>query len=491
MTVLSKIDQLYAREILSLTFVIVAAISSVMFVFRIFAYADYVFLSGNGIATLILFIVFLFPQIFKLTIPVSLLLASVMVTLRMSQDREIEALMSLGASVRRIVRAPSILGILAMFLAMYTGLFLEPISREQLGRFKWMQTVNGIENFVDSKLDEKTFLTDIFPLENLDVSLYVEHMKEEKGAFQGVLLSVRNPKSPRNDEMILVAKEGYIRKEAEGGFPDYVFSARDGRIYQPSAPGGGGGLSLGLSADPSAQTTSGNSGDSGQSGAKGDGAVSGAVKRLSNNQRPGAFLGPLPFEASKQMTESGNWDVFQFSTIRLSIFSLFRHQTVSRNDDEVEIRTLGPLDYIRELRKRRKSSEWGTNKSYVRDHTYFYESATVPLTCVFLPVIGICLGISDPRRRPGNAYLGMGLVMFLYFSILSTCQQLALRFVVPPELTLWLPPLVIALLTIWLVRIRTIYPPAATFREMLALDSRCFVNEAKRQYARVLRGKSK
>ncbi len=480
---MSKIDQLYAREILSLTFVIVAAISSVMFIFRIFAYADYVFLSGNGIGTLILFIVFLFPQIFKLTIPVSLLLASVMVTLRMSQDREIEALMSLGASVWRIVRAPSILGIFAMFLAIYTGLFLEPISREQLGRFKWMQTVNGIENFVDSKLAEKTFLTDIFPLENLDVSLYVDQMKEEKGAFQGVLLSVRNPKSLRNDEMILVAKEGYIRKEADGGFPDYVFSARDGRIYQPSAPGGGGGgLSLGLSADPSGQN---------KNGGKRDGAISGSVQRVSTGQKPGAFLGPLPFEASKQMAESGNWDVFQFSSIRLSIFSLFRHQTVSRSDDEVEIRTLGPLDYIRELRKRRKSSEWGTNKSYVRDHTYFYESATVPLTCVFLPVIGICLGISDPRRRPGNAYLGLGLVMFLYFSILSTCQQLALRFVVPPELTLWLPPLVIALLTIWLVRIRTIYPPAATFREMLALDSRCFVNEAKRQYARLQRGKSR
>ncbi len=480
---MSKIDQLYAREILSLTFVIVAAVSSVMFVFRIFAYADYVFLSGNGIATLILFIVFLFPSIFKLTIPVSLLLASVMVTLRMSQDREVEALMSLGASVWRIVRAPMVLGIIAMFLSMYTGLFLEPISREQLGRFKWMQTVNGIENFVDSKLDEKTFLTDIFLLENLDVSLYVEHMKEEKGAFQGVLLSVRNPKSPRNDEMILVAKEGYIRKEAEGGFPDYVFSARDGRIYQPSAPGAGGGsLALGLSENPSAQPSN---------GSKGGDAVSGSVKKLSNSQRPGAFFGPLPFQASKQMAESGNWDVFQFSSIRLSIFSLFRHQTVSRSDDEVEIRTLGPLDYIRELRKRRKSPDWGSNQRYVRDHTYFYESATVPLTCVFLPIIGICLGISDPRRRPGNAYLGMGLVMFLYFSILSTCQQLALRFVVPPELTLWLPPLVIALLTIWLVRIRTIYPPAATFREMLVLDSRCFVNEAKRQYARVLQSKSK
>lgn len=477
---MSKIDQLYAREILSLTFVIVAAVSSVMFVFRIFAYADYVFLSGNGIATLILFIVFLFPQIFKLTIPVSLLLASVMVTLRMSQDREIEALMSTGASVWRIARAPSILGVLAMIVSLYTGLFLEPISREQLGRFKWMQTVNGIENFVDSKLDEKTFLTDIFPLENLDVSLYVDRMKEEKGAFQGVLLSVRNPQSPRHDEMILVAKEGYIRKEDEGGFPDYVFSAQDGRIYQPSfQEGEGGGLYPGFSAGPAAQGI-----------AEGDEDTLTRSRRVSAPERERVFLGPLPLEASQQMASAGSWDVFQFSTMRLSIFSLFRHQTASRSDNEVEIRTLGPFDYIRELRKRRNSPDWGTNQRYVRDHTYFYDAATVPLTCVFLPVIGICLGIADPRRRPGKAYLGMGVVMLLYFSISSICQQLALRFVVPPEMTLWVPPLVITLLTLWLVRIRTIYPPATTFREMVTLDYRCLSQAVSRHSARFLKGKS-
>lgn len=437
---LSRVDWLVAREILSLALVIIAVLSSVMFVFRIFAFADYVFMSQDGLATVLLFIVFLSPTIFKLTVPLSLLLASLMVTLRMSQDREIEALMACGASVLRIARAPTLLGLLAMVLSLYTGFFLEPVSREQLSRFKWMQAVRGIENFVESRLAEKTFLTDIFPLDGLKVSLFVENLTSgSKGDMEGVLLTIANPKSPGQDEIVLVASKGSIRKEMDKRFPDYVFRVQDGRIYQPVA------------AETKAE-------DRGASNVE-----------APRPERSG-FVGPLTLETEQLLARAGDWDVFRFGELRLSIFSLFRRDSFSSDSGEVNIRTLKPSGYWAELKRRRKSSDWGRNKNYVRDHTYFYEAFAVPFACLFLPSIGICLGVSDPRRRPGHAYLGVGIFVFIFYATLMMCQQMALNYLVSPEVTLWLPPAVIMLMSGWVMRARVVYPPSASFGDMIRLD---------------------
>ena len=54
MGAVSRVDWLVAREVLSLALVIVAIVSSVMFVFRIFAFAEYVFASQDALATVFL-----------------------------------------------------------------------------------------------------------------------------------------------------------------------------------------------------------------------------------------------------------------------------------------------------------------------------------------------------------------------------------------------------------------------------------------------------
>jgi lipopolysaccharide export LptBFGC system permease protein LptF len=436
---LSRIDFLYAREILSLTAVFVASVSSVMFVFRILAYADFVFVSQDSLSTVILFIVFLFPSIFKLTIPISLLLASLVVTMRMCQDREIEALMASGASLWRLVRAPSLLGLLAFLASVYTGLYLEPYSREQMSQFRWMQTVKGIESFISSRLDDKTFLNDIFPLDDADVSLYVDSIAAESGELNGVFLSISG--SEPSHDMVLMGKTGYLRKEFDGTFPDYVFTVRSGRVYQP---GGG-------AATPAED-----------------------LPHLVLSENGLRKQGPVSESAATLLQELSAWDVFQFDEVKLSLFSLFRKHTADKDDERVDIRTLEPYAYIQELKKRRQGPDWGKNKKYVRDHTYFYEAATVPLSCLFLPMIGICLGVSDPRRKHGWAYLSLGVVMFIYYAVVMVCQQLALRFVIGPEWTLWLPPFVLALMTGILLRWRSAYPPSTGLFEAVASDSARF-----------------
>jgi lipopolysaccharide export LptBFGC system permease protein LptF len=456
MQVLSRIDWYITREIISLALVIVAVVSSVMFVFRIFAFADYVFLSQDALSTVFLFVVFLLPTIFKLTIPLSLLLATLIVTLRMSQDREIEALLSCGASVLRLARAPTILGLLGMLTSMYTAFFLEPMSREQLGRFKWMQAVRGIENFVESRLDEKTFLTDVFPLDHVDVSLFVERLVSgRRGEMEGVLLNISDPRSKIRDDILLVARKGSIYKEEGDTFPDYVFRFEDGRIYQPSV----------------------RSPDSEDLEPQGRPKATVRTPVLQ-----GSFVGPLPADAHELLTRAGDWEIFRFQELKVSMFSLFRRESRSDDESEVNIRTLPPRAYWTELKKRRMSQEWGRDRRIVRDHTYFYEAFTVPLACLFLPVVGICMGVCDPRRRPGHAYLGVGLFVLVFYATLMLCQQLALRYVIGPETTLWFPPLVLAALTAWIVRVRVIYPPSASFLNILRFESAVLLTKGRRWF---------
>ncbi len=457
MTHLSRIDLLFAKEIVSLCLVIMASVSSVMFVFRIYAYADFIILSQDGLATLILFVVFLFPAIFKLTIPISLLLASLIVTIRMSQDRELEAMMANGASLWRLARAPTVVGFVAMVLSLYTGLYLEPYSREQMSQFRWMQTVRGLENFISSRLDDRAFLNDIFPLDDVDVSLYVENIPNEKGDLEGVFLSLKAADNADESDMVLLGETGSLRKEFDGTFPDYVFTVNDGYVYQP------GRLPL-VQVDPPASPA--NSGVE----ESGGGTESQMVSRALTYS--GGEYGPLPQSVAEVAAGMAAWDVFQFTQLKLSIFSLFRRHKGESQDGEVGIRTLQPAAYLEELKRRRTSESWGSNQRYIRDHTYFYEAATVPLACLFLPMMGICLGLLDPRRKAGFAYLGLGIVMFIYYSAVKVCQQLALELVVSPELTLWLPSLVILALAMVLFRWRLVYPPSTRFVESVTLDFR-------------------
>lgn len=451
---LSKFDLIYGKDVLRLTLVIVASVSSIMFVFRLFAFADFISLSQDGAATLVLFFVFLFPAIFKLTIPVSLLLASLVVTLRMSADREIEALMSSGASLWRVARAPLVLGFLAMLASLYTGLYLEPYSRQQMSQFRWMQAVRGLENFISSRLDDKVFLTDMFPLKTVDMALYFDQMDDKTGDLTGVFLSVQDKETEDSLPLVLFGESGSLRKEEREGFPDFVFRVNRGFAYQPSAAS-----SESLSSVAEEETDK-----------QAEAGYPSPV--LPSLEFADDAFGPIDAQLDELLRSSSAWDVFEFNTLRISLFSLFRRQTLSEQSGEVDIRTLQPREYLEELSRRRSSDQWGKKRRYVRDHTYFYEAATIPFACIFLPVIGLCIGISDPRRKVGYAYLTLGIVMFIYYASAMLCQQLAYSFVLAPEVTLWFPPLVIIVMTFLMMRARSVYPPSVRFSESILLDFR-------------------
>lgn len=469
------------KEILSLTIIIMAALSSVMFLFRLLSYADYIFISEEGLLSVFMFILFLLPAIFKLTVPISLLLATMVVVLRLSSDRELEAWMSVGVSPVRIALGPFFVGILVCGLSGFSSLYLEPFSRQEWRTFKYMHARKSVESIIENRLQEKTFLSELFRTGTADIAFYVDKLAPNRRDFEGVFFAVTNKDQPYS--MVLVAKEGSLQKEQGEGLTDYVLTLRQGRLYQPSSASGdtsvaledlskGGALRVEIPPTPTPTATPTPPTVEASATPVGEAA---AMASPEPTPEPTPEMTPTPPPWISSYTYPQDWSVTGFRELRVSLLSLFARQFDPGAFDTTDIRSLYPRDYLRELRRIRSSEEWGKNQRLVRDHSFFYEQIVVPLSCLLLPVIGVCLGIQDPRRKAGLAYLGIGLVVFAYYASIMTCQQLALRYVVPPEITLVVPPFVLTVLTALLLVWRVRYPPSVRFLEFLGLELRSWM----------------
>ena len=160
MAILHKLDRLIASEIISLTFVITASLSSIMMMAKIPRYAQLLFSAPDTGTTFLMLLLYIFPAIIKFTVPISLLIASALVTIRMAADRELEAWMASGVSVLRLALMPSLLGFLVMLISIFSALLFEPYSNKQFEKFQWVQSRSLVEAYIKNAINEKSFITD-------------------------------------------------------------------------------------------------------------------------------------------------------------------------------------------------------------------------------------------------------------------------------------------------------------------------------------------
>lgn len=406
-----KLDRLIFAEIATLTLVILAILSTVMFLFRILTMTDYLVLTQDGIFSLLMFIIFVVPNILKLTLPLSLLFAAATVTVRMSGDRESEAWMSSGVSILRFCRAPLVLGIVFALSAAVSALWMEPYARQQWRRFKWIHARKGVESILENRLREKTFISDLFHGGGSKIALYVDSISQNKEKFNGVFLGINEGEGERPSR-VLTAASGRLRKDADNGNYDYIFELYDGRLHQPLT--------------------------------------------------------------------SGGWNVVSFDVFRISLVNMFQKQFEIGAFDSNDMRSYFPEKYIAELKTLRQRSDWGSSQRSVRDHTFFYEQIAVPLSCLFFPVIGVCLGLQDPRRKVGFTYFGVMLIIFFFYALIMLSQQLAVKFIVIPEVSLILPLVSLFFVTIVVLIWRQRHPPSTSLTEFVARESRKIFGRAER-----------
>ena len=76
--------------------------------------------------------------------------------------------------------------------------------------------------------------------------------------------------------------------------------------------------------------------------------------------------------------------------------------------------------------------------------TSFHNKFAYPLSCVFLAIIGACLGITQRRSLINWGYIGMGAVVFLFYVSQTVFDSIGENGTLSPFLAMWFPNIIFA-----------------------------------------------
>jgi lipopolysaccharide export LptBFGC system permease protein LptF len=428
MAILQKLDRLLAGEIISLTFVITASLSSIMMMAKIPRYVNLLFSAPDSGTTFLMLLLYIFPSIIKFTVPISLLLASALVTIRMAADRELEAWMASGVSVLRLAILPTFLGIVVMFISLFSALIFEPYSNRQFDKFQWLQSRSIVEAFLKNAIREKSFIYDAIPTsDQLKLSLYMNAVSSDRTEFSNVFQALK-PSSEKYFSTI-VSNSGSLKKTLNEGFPDYIYSLYKGTAY---------------------------------SGKASENDLSYFV-----NENPNSFILTKKVLTDKDLffyPTPSDWTITYFSEMNISLINTFKSKFKVDSLQDGKDNQLYPYAYLEMLEKEKeKNPDWVNDLKFVEKLIFIFKQISVPVSTIFLPIIGVCLGIQDPRRKQLGVYLGVGLVIFALYASISMVQQLALNFAVPPFFMLLATPITLIMIIALLLRWRLRHPPSTGF----------------------------
>lgn len=435
MAVIHKLDRLIASEIISLTFVITASLSSIMMMSKLPRYAQVLFSAPDTATTFLMLLLYSFPSIIKFSVPISLLLACAIVTIRMAADRELEAWMASGVSVLRLARMPTILGFIVMLVSLFSALIFEPYSNRQFEMFKWVQSRALVEAMIKNSIREKSFINDAFSAsDKVNLVLFFNKVTDDKTEFQDVFMGLKTENYQYYS--IVQSQSGELKKKLNQDFPDYIFSLKNGTVFS------------------------------------GKPAQHSLTYYLKNKNEHVKF--PQRDFNKNDLTlfpKATDWTVTHFSAMDISLVNTFKDKFKIEMNQIENSNQLYPLAYFEKLANEIKANqEWKSEIKIIEKLVFVFKQISVPLSTVFLPIIGICLGIQDPRRKQFGVYLGVGIVIFALYASISICQQLALSFVLPPATMLLVTPLTLILIIMLLLRWRLKHPPSTGFIAFLRED---------------------
>ncbi len=143
------------------------------------------------------------PGVLSLTIPMGVLLSTVMTLNKMSLESEITAMRACGISLGRIARPVFIFGIVAMLSGLFINELIVPIANAQskkltIWSLQQKNVPNGTENFTLKEMKDG----------NLKRLFYVSKCADKK-LYGVTVLDL----SKRNSTMLLQAKEGRAKKD--------------------------------------------------------------------------------------------------------------------------------------------------------------------------------------------------------------------------------------------------------------------------------------
>ncbi|HEY6010011.1 MAG TPA: LptF/LptG family permease, partial [Nitrospirota bacterium] len=191
------LDRYIFREMLPWFFLTMAVLTLVLFLQRLFRLADLIVSKGATVLAIVKVLVFVMPGFLVITIPMSLLVASLMTFGQLSADSEITAMKASRVSLYQMIRPVFLFSLIAFAITAFTSLFLVPGAnlalKTQLFNMVKSRAMVGIEPGVFSSAFD-------------GMVIYVDRM-ESLDTMEGVFISdERSVKEP----YAIVAKRGAL-----------------------------------------------------------------------------------------------------------------------------------------------------------------------------------------------------------------------------------------------------------------------------------------
>lgn len=209
-------DRYIFREMLPWFFLTMAVLTLVLFLQKLFRLADLVVSKGATVLSTVKVLVFVMPGFLVITIPMSLLVASLMTFGRLSADSEITAMKSSRISLYRMIRPVFLFALIAFVVTAFTSLVLVPGANSALKAHLFnmvkSRAMVGIEPGVFSNAFD-------------GMVIYVDKM-ESLDDMEGIFISdERSAKEP----YAIVAKRGALITDQRS--MDVTLALRDGAIH--------------------------------------------------------------------------------------------------------------------------------------------------------------------------------------------------------------------------------------------------------------------
>jgi lipopolysaccharide export system permease protein len=210
------LDRYILREMMPPFFLSMAILVFVLFLQRLFQLADLVVSKGATLMSIVKVLVFVLPGFLVITIPMSLVVASLTTFARLSSDSEITAMKASRISLYSMIRPVFLFALLAFVVTALTSLVLVPGANSALKAHLFNMVKSSAMVGIEPGVFSSTFD---------GMVIYVDKM-ESLDKLEGVFISdERSAKEP----YAIVAKEGKLIADQQS--LNVTLALRDGSIH--------------------------------------------------------------------------------------------------------------------------------------------------------------------------------------------------------------------------------------------------------------------
>jgi lipopolysaccharide export system permease protein len=362
----------------------------VLLLARIFKMMELIISKGIDVLTVGELFSYFLPSLLAMTVPMAVMVASLMAFGRLSADNEITALKSAGVSLYRLIWPVLVVG-LAMAVGMY--FFIDRVVPASNLRFKDLMLSIGMKR-PDLELKERVFIQD-FP----GYELYIEHMDDRTGEMRNVTIFQMEGGRLKST---IVAERGRVASRNVRGL--VVLELYDGEMHEVS---------------PDNPDT---------------------YRRLRFDKQ----VVNLEFDSELVRTASAAKGDREMTTVEMlaAVKKLKEGVAMTRAEDAATFIEEKYRQQQLEMLERRKDE-------YLVE---IYKKTAIPFACAALILVGGPLGVVVRRAGKGAGFSFSIGFFLIYYIMLLAGEAFGDRGMMPPFLAMWLPNILLTVLGAWLLR---------------------------------------